>query len=136
MNAQTPLNQEKRAVKVIELWAWPSVFEKILGGIRTFDVRKDVGYIAGDVLRYRERDFVGEGEHRTAYYTGRELHAAIRCVMHGTRTDEYESPKGENPIARGYVVVAIKVQKDSVKLTRDASPETTPARNGAERTAA
>lgn len=130
MNGQT-LTEEKRAVKVFELWCWPSVFQKILDGVRSFDIRKDQGCMAGDVIRYRERDMDGAPQ-----YTGSELHADVRCVVHGTRTEEHAMPRRENPILTGYVVMGIHVQKDSVKLRYDAKETTAPTQHSTELAAA
>jgi len=125
----TTTTDEQPDEKVFELWCWPQVFQRILDGLQTFDVRKDLGQMPGDVMYYREKYFE---QGKEPHYTGRELHARVRYVYHGSRTDEHVMPRRENPVLQGYVVMAIKVQKPSIKHAET----TTTTGHGTERAAA
>lgn len=64
-------------MKVHELKTWPSQFERICDGSKTFEVRQnDRNFITGDMLILREWDSENG-------YSGRQLTVRIGYVMQG-----------------------------------------------------
>lgn len=62
---------------VHDLKIWPSYFEAVAGGRKTFELRSDPGdrFQEGDVLRLHEYVLAG------TYYTGRVLRATVGYVL-------------------------------------------------------
>jgi hypothetical protein len=88
-------------VKTHDLKCWPSFFDKIEDGTKTFDVRQDdreEKFQIGDQLRLQEwkPDDNGSGK---GDYTGRELTVEVTYVMRG---------RANNPIAEGFCVMAVR----------------------------
>lgn len=74
-----------------ELKTWPTYFERIADGSKTFEIRRnDRGYQAGDTLRLREYDPSGDHDDcpdndcRGKRYTGREAFRTVGFVAAGT----------------------------------------------------
>jgi hypothetical protein len=80
-----------------ELKTWPTFFEHVLAGRKLFEIRKDDrNYRSGDLLHLREFD------NTTQAYTGREMEVEVTYIMRGALN---------NPIQKGYCVMAIKIPK-------------------------
>lgn len=84
---------EKNKPRVHELKCWPSSFQPILDGVKTFEFRKnDRDYQVGDVLHLREWH-----PHLHAWTDpGRQLYRRVECIL-----------KGEFGVPDGYCVMAI-----------------------------
>jgi hypothetical protein len=93
------------------LKTWPSFFEAVLSGAKTFEVRlDDRGFQAGDTVTLREYDpdmprksVLGEP------YTGRNLLARIGYVLHAVPPVAYHFGRGPQTghNLEGYVVFSL-----------------------------
>lgn len=70
-----------------ELKTWPSYFDSVERGYKTFEVRKnDRDYASGDLLVLREFDPAVQGAGiAPGRYTGRTLTVEVTHVLHGGR---------------------------------------------------
>jgi hypothetical protein len=97
-----------------ELKCWPSFFDAIQRGDKTFEVRyDDRGFQAGDTVTLKEwdpqqRELIGYGA-----FTGRALTARIGYVLHAIPATQHWPPQvGHN--LDGYVVFSLlDVQDDA-----------------------
>jgi hypothetical protein len=79
-----------------ELKTWPSYFQAVKDGDKTFEVRKnDRDFQVGDWLKLLEYN---PSKDRTAPYTGREVTVMVTYVLDG----------GEFGIEKGYCVMGIR----------------------------
>jgi len=86
--------------KIHELKTWPSYFNEVKTGRKTFEVRQnDRNFESGDVLVLREYD------PRTQEYTGRELAFEAGYILHG---DQFG-------IEAGHVVIALIPSKEAAE---------------------
>lgn len=78
-----------------DLKTWPSYFEAVADGQKTFEIRHaDRNFAVGDTLRLREWTDVKK-------YTGRELERTVTYIMIG----------GKFGLEPGYVVMALQEPK-------------------------
>lgn len=83
-------------MKTHELKTWPSFFEAVFNGSKTFECRKnDRDFAPGDSLILRE--FLPTDHHSGGDYTGREMKKTVGFVVHG----------GVFGIEPGYCVMAL-----------------------------
>lgn len=87
---------------VHELKTWPTFFEQVLCGDKTFEFRNnDRAYQKGDHIKLREFEFHrNSAEHYK--YTGRELLVEITFVLGG------EAPFNGSPNLGRWVILAIR----------------------------
>jgi uncharacterized protein YqfB (UPF0267 family) len=79
-------------LKTHELKCWPSYFEDIIGGRKTFEIRKnDRKFHIGDVLRLKEYDLFKES------YTGRQCDVRVIYMFDDDRF-----------LQKGYVCMGIE----------------------------
>lgn len=86
-----------------ELKTLPSFFDAVIGGRKTFEIRKDDrGFQAGDTVTLREYDpsYKGYYQSEDQYYSGRHCNASIGYVT------AYEQKSG-------YVVFSLLLQNPS-----------------------
>lgn len=84
----------------IEKKTWPEMFEKILTGNKTFDMRiADFKCEIGDILVLKEYD------PDTKKYTGREIEKKVSYVL---KTKEQKFWKNEDIKKYGFLVIAFK----------------------------
>jgi hypothetical protein len=84
----------------IEKKAWPELFQKILDGDKTFDLRlADFECKPGDILVMREWDPA------TRKYTGRQMEKVVTYVM---RTKDLNFWSKEEVEKYGFQVISIK----------------------------
>ncbi|HEX2900014.1 MAG TPA: ASCH/PUA domain-containing protein [Bacteroidia bacterium] len=84
-------------MKTHELKTWPSYFEAIINGTKTFEVRRnDRDFAPGDTLLLKEFD---PGREAQGFFgtTGREITCGVGAVLHG----------GQFGIESGYCVMSI-----------------------------
>lgn len=85
-------------MKTHALKTWPSFFEAVLNGRKTFECRKnDRDFAPGDTLVLKEYDPAKEAVLDDWKYTGRTLTRTVGFVVHG----------GVFGIAPGYCVMAL-----------------------------
>jgi ribosomal protein S17 len=87
-------------MKRIEKKAWPELFEKVLSGEKSFDLRlAEFECRKGDILVLREWD------PKTKEYTGRELEKEITFVI---KTKDVKFWSEEEMDKLGFIVMAFK----------------------------
>jgi hypothetical protein len=90
-----------------ELKTWPSVFQHMVDGVKTFEYRKDDRhYAVGDTLRLRE------WSPSICEYSGREV--AVEVV--------YKVDGGQFGIPAGYCVMSVRLSCTGVQQTQSAIP--------------
>lgn len=82
---------------IIEKRAWPDYFQKVLDGVKNFDLRiNDFECKEGDVLLLKEWDPA------TQKYTGREIKKTVKIVV---RTKDLQFWSAEEIARNGYQVI-------------------------------
>ncbi len=88
---------------IIEKKTWPELFEKVLIGEKTFDVRiADFDVKEGDILVLREWDPIDKR------YTGREIRKKVGFVLH---TKDITFWKKEDVEEHGFHVMSLLEEK-------------------------
>lgn len=84
------------------LRSWPHLFQPMMKGVKTHDLRKDDrGYKVGDIILYREYDIA------VGAYTGREQQFEVTYI---TGRNEGQSPCAVSSVVldREYVILSIR----------------------------